>query len=808
MMRRITALCIALLLCSAAWADGIVNGGSSGGGGTGCTPGGASGAVQYNDSGSCGGISGATTDGTTLTLVAPVLGTPASGVATNLTGTAAGLTAGHVTTNANLTGPITSSGNATAIASQTGTGTKFVVDTGPTIAGPTLSGSVTLSGLAGGGTQCVQTNNSGVLAATGSACGSGGGGITALTGDVTASGSGSVAATLATAQPAVHTWALAQTFTVAPVFTDASGSRTALGLGTLATQNSGAVTITGGAISGVTLSGLSIALEGSSSGSVTLTVPAAAGSNTLTFPAGTTNFSSTGGTSQVVKQTSSGGAFTVAQLAFTDMSGTVAVAQLGGSPASHAVPVDVAGTSTYKVIPDCTDTGGNHLNYTQSSDAFSCGTSGGGGITALTGDVTASGTGSVAATLATTQSAAHTWSVAGAASTPAMFYTGAIYAAGTGTTNFPHIFLQPTGTTAATNLSTAGTGLGMNLASGFAGNFLDFKRAGVGRFLVDSDGSIFMLDAANSVNVINTIFQNSQTVGNNGFRLYNGFVTTLVRGVKYVAVNDPSGGTEGLTLRSTGSFCWAPSSTAEGTSCDTMLNRGGAAASVQQGAADVDLNSAIVAQTYRTQGALAGGTSNQAGKNFTMIVSPGKGTGAGGSFIVQTAPAGSTGTTLNAPVTAMTIDSAALATFAGQINVAAMTQTSAAQSGTVCYNSGTGAITYDATLGCLASTMEVKKNWKDISPQDALSKVLKMRAGSFEYRDGLGLPVGEQVGLSAQQIETIDTRLVGYRPNGDLAGVRYSQASALYPMAIQALKIANDNLRAEVDRLKVKIGDR
>lgn len=43
------------------------------------------------------------------------------------------------TTNANLTGPITSVGNATAIASQTGTGTKFVVDTSPTIITPTFT---------------------------------------------------------------------------------------------------------------------------------------------------------------------------------------------------------------------------------------------------------------------------------------------------------------------------------------------------------------------------------------------------------------------------------------------------------------------------------------------------------------------------------------------------------------------------------------------------------------------------------------------------------------------------------------------
>jgi len=68
-------------------------------------------------------------------LVTPALGTPASGIATNLTGTAAGLTAGNVTTNANLTGPITSIGNATSIASQTGTGSKFVVDTSPTLTG-------------------------------------------------------------------------------------------------------------------------------------------------------------------------------------------------------------------------------------------------------------------------------------------------------------------------------------------------------------------------------------------------------------------------------------------------------------------------------------------------------------------------------------------------------------------------------------------------------------------------------------------------------------------------------------------------
>lgn len=81
---------------------------------------------------------GAMVRATSPTLVTPALGTPASGIATNLTGTAAGLTAGNVTTNANLTGVITSVGNATSIASQTGTGTKFVVDTSPTLVTPVL----------------------------------------------------------------------------------------------------------------------------------------------------------------------------------------------------------------------------------------------------------------------------------------------------------------------------------------------------------------------------------------------------------------------------------------------------------------------------------------------------------------------------------------------------------------------------------------------------------------------------------------------------------------------------------------------
>lgn len=46
--------------------------------------------------------------------------------------------------------------------------------------------------------------------------------------------------------------------------------------------------------------------------------------------------------------------------------------------AAHQMPVGTAAnTYTAKTIPDCPDTGGNHLNFTQSGDSFTCGTSGG-----------------------------------------------------------------------------------------------------------------------------------------------------------------------------------------------------------------------------------------------------------------------------------------------------------------------------------------------------------------------------------------------------------------------------------------------
>lgn len=124
-------------------------------------------------------------------------------------------------------------------------------------------------------------------------------------------------------------------------------------------------------------------------------------------------------------------------------------------------------------------------------------------------------------------------------------------------------------------------------------------------------------------------------------------------------------------------------------------------------------------------------------------------------------------------------------TLAGQLLVTAMTQTSAAQSGTMCYNSGTGAVTYDATLGCLASSLAFKRDWQNLDRSNVLSQLMRMDVGSFYYNYE-GAPSGEQIGLSAENMAGIEPRLVSYGPDGKLRGVRYQNGVAFMVAVGQA----------------------
>jgi hypothetical protein len=91
-----------------------------------------------------------------------------------------------------------------------------------------------------------------------------------------------------------------------------------------------------------------------------------------------------------------------------------------------------------------------------------------------------------------------------AASSPANYLTGSWFTGGTGTTNFPHLLLQATGTTASTTWSTAGTGIGANAVTGFTGNLIDLQLAGTSKFKVASNGDITTANKLTASNDIST----------------------------------------------------------------------------------------------------------------------------------------------------------------------------------------------------------------------------------------------------------------------------------------------------------------
>ena len=121
--------------------------------------------------------------------------------------------------------------------------------------------------------------------------------------------------------------------------------------------------------------------------------------------------------------------------------------------------------------------------------------------------------------------------------------------------------------------------------------------------------------------------------------------------------------------------------------------------------------------------------------------------------------------------------------FAGQLTVAAMTQSVSAQSGTVCYNTSGGTLTYDATLGCLSSLASLKT---DMSPlNDAIAEVMRLRPIEFRFKPDVPTDHSMQVGFTAEDVAQVDPRLVGYGADGELRGVRYAEMVSLLTKAIQ-----------------------
>lgn len=339
-------------------------------------------------------------------------------------------------------------------------------------------------------------------------------------------------------------------------------------------------------------------------------------------------------------------------------SGTVTSVNASGGTTGFSFtggPVTTSGTLTLTVS-----------NAATVRSAIGAGT-GNGSVTSVAVDATLTGgTITTTGTLGINLNNANTWtavqtfsaqtiiSANGAASTSPLALTGTIFTGGSATTNFPALLIQPTGTTAVTSFSTSGVGMAMNMPSGFTGNFMSMHVNGAASAFKVTSASILSLGAL-TINPANGATTFGQTFSIN-------IVTSN-------GVTIQSGSSDSVGIRNGTNFPRLAFVNGSG-SLDAYISRK-AAASLQMGLPDA---ASPTAQTFNCQSVVTG-TSNTNGVNWTFAGSQGTGTGTGGSLLWQVAPAGSSGSTPNTLVTAMTLDSTFLMTHVDAFNFAFGTTT-------------------------------------------------------------------------------------------------------------------------------------
>lgn len=322
------------------------------------SPGGSTTQLQYNNAGAFAGITGATTNGTVVTLTTPLFNFSTGGVSSismasgntgntnnlliNNSGTSSNAaTVASITTNLSgavsatmamaSTGGATPTGSITSGSALTGGMTISAGAGALSLTAATLTGTTTLSGITGS-TQCLQVNSSGVVAGSGAGCGAAGtvasvgnaAADTTLTIAGTGSGPWTGAVTVALNLGNANTWTAVQTIsTGAGASLLATGSILSNGTGGIgyATGAGGTVTQATNRATGVTINKLSGEITLASAAGVvgagasfTVTNSTVAATDKITI-----NFKSTTNIYNVVVASISNGSFV---LSVIDASGT------------------------------------------------------------------------------------------------------------------------------------------------------------------------------------------------------------------------------------------------------------------------------------------------------------------------------------------------------------------------------------------------------------------------------------------------------------------------------------------------------
>jgi hypothetical protein len=113
-----------------------------------------------------------------------------------------------------------------------------------------------------------------------------------------------------------------------------------------------------------------------------------------------------------------------------------------------------------------------------------------------------------------------------------------------------------------------------------------------------------------------------------------------------------------------------------------------------------------------------------------------------------------------------------------------ITTSSAAQTGTVCWTTGTGKFTADTTLGCLTSGARFKKNIRPI--ENAMTELRALTPSTYEWINPINqAQEGEQIGMVADDVWNLDHRLAGLGSDGLPRAWRQDAVLALTVRALQ-----------------------
>jgi hypothetical protein len=173
--------------------------------------------------------------------------------------------------------------------------------------------------------------------------------------------------------------------------------------------------------------------------------------------------------------------------------------------------------------------------------------------------------------------------------------------------------------------------------------------------------------------------------------------------------------------------------------------------------ADTAHNAAGKTLTIEAGNTTAGTTNNIAGGSLTLKAGAGKGSGAGGDIVFQTANAGGSGSSMNSHATALTISDDKSSTFTGHVVFAESTSLKCGSNAILADSSGTMTLSnIDALDATTEATIESAIDTAHIADdQVTLAKMAGLARGKIIYGDASGNPAALAVG-SADQVLTTD----------------------------------------------------